>query len=38
MSETSHLEQKIGRFRFLLLQGYQDKDGSRFKKKKIKFY
>ena len=34
----SHSEQKFGRFKFLVLQGYQDKDGSRRKKRKIKFY
>ena len=29
----SHSEQKFGRFKFLVLQGYQDKGGSRRKKK-----
>ena len=38
MGETLHSEQKIGRFKFLVLQEYQDKDGSRCKNKKIKFY
>ena len=36
--EATHLEKKIGRFKFLALQGYQVKDASRCKKKKIKFY
>ena len=30
----SHSKQKIGRFKFLVLQGYQDKDGSIRKKKR----
>ena len=38
MGKTSHSEQKIGRLKFPILQGYQNKDGSRCKKKKIKFY
>ena len=37
MGETSYSEQKIGRFKFLVLQGYQVKDGRRCKKK-ITFY
>ena len=37
MGETSSSEQKIRRFKFLILQGCQVKDGSRCKKK-IRFY
>ena len=38
MGEALSSEQKIGRLKFLILQGYQVKDGSRCKKKKIRFY
>ena len=36
--EMLHSEQKIGRFKFLVLQGSQGKGGIRWKKKKIKVY
>ena len=37
MGETSSSEQTFGRFKFVVLQGYQVRDGSRCKKKKITF-
>ena len=34
MCETLHSEQKIERFEFLILQGCQDKNGSRMQREK----